>query len=365
MSKQVKIFVEDITPRWGTERAVINLANNLEHHGYQVTVISLYSSSGYPSFTLASGVTIKHCDVYKNQQHDSIAKRINRIINLTKTLLKNISKKDDIIIGTEVIINSLLGMLKLTRRSLKNKKILGWDHMVYDFPNPMARKLRHLFYKRLDKIILLTKQDEKRYKKDKYINTFVIPNEAPQVKDVNQLTRHQRLLAIGRLTEMKGFDILINDISPLLNEFPEWILEIYGDGEMKKELLDLIDKNGMNGRIKIQTPREDIFTVYQEASIYLMSSRFESFGIVLIEAQANGLPIVAYASEGPNEIIDDGRDGYLVPIGRSEEFRQAIKKLIIDRNLREQMGLQAIESAKALGYKENFVKWEKILESKI
>lgn len=144
------------------------------------------------------------------------------------------------------------------------------------------------------------------------------------------------VLAVGRLEEQKGFDYLL-DIWKLIEndkDFNEWKLQVVGSGSLKQQLRDKENNLGLK-RVKWLPFTEHIEECYKNASIYVMSSRFEGFALVLLEAKAFGLPIVSFdIKNGPNEIVQNGVNGYIVPPFDISMFAESLKVLMKDDKLR-------------------------------
>jgi glycosyltransferase, group 1 family len=160
--------------------------------------------------------------------------------------------------------------------------------------------------------------------------------------------KKKSVIAVGRLSFEKGFDYLI-DVWKIINQrFPDWILDMYGHGELKTELQNRIDTSGLSAVIKLKGVTNDIVTEYQSHSIYIMTSRNEGFPLVLIEASSCGLPIVSFdCPNGPNEIVMHGDNGFLVsPVGNVKMMASYLMQLMSDETLRKRMGCCSFELSK-------------------
>ncbi|WP_145505956.1 glycosyltransferase, partial [Yersinia alsatica] len=144
------------------------------------------------------------------------------------------------------------------------------------------------------------------------------------------------------LTNIKGFDLLLDIWAKIEEVNSDWELVIAGDGEDKKLLAKKINElNLKNVALLPSTP--NVHDLYDQSAIYVMTSRFEGFPMVLLEAKASGLPIIAYDCDtGPSELIIDGEDGFLIPFADSDTFSDRLIKLMNDDNLREAMSLRSL-----------------------
>jgi glycosyltransferase involved in cell wall biosynthesis len=155
----------------------------------------------------------------------------------------------------------------------------------------------------------------------------------------------KKVIAVGRHAYEKGFDNLLKIWKKVVEDYPDWVLEIYGKSDEKFELRELAKNLNLTENIVFHEPVQNINEKYSEASFYLMTSRFEGFGMVLIEAMAAGLPCVAYDCPcGPRSIIDNEKNGFLIQNNNEKDYINAVKTLIEDKELRIRMG----ETAKSV-----------------
>ncbi|RKS98784.1 glycosyltransferase family 4 protein [Flavobacterium sp. 123] len=155
----------------------------------------------------------------------------------------------------------------------------------------------------------------------------------------------KKVIAVGRHAYEKGFDNLLKIWKKVVEDYPDWVLEIYGKSDEKFELKELAENLNLTENIVFHEPVQNINEKYSEASFYLMTSRFEGFGMVLIEAMAAGLPCVAYDCPcGPRNIIDSEKNGFLIQNNNDKDYINAVKTLIEDKELRIRMG----ETAKSV-----------------
>lgn len=155
----------------------------------------------------------------------------------------------------------------------------------------------------------------------------------------------KKVIAVGRHAYEKGFDNLLKIWKKVVEDYPDWVLEIYGKSDEKFELRKLANNLNLTENIVFHEPVQNINDKYSEASFYLMTSRFEGFGMVLIEAMAAGLPCVAYDCPcGPRNIIDNEKNGFLIQNNNEKDYINAVKTLIEDKELRIRLG----ETAKSV-----------------
>lgn len=221
----------------------------------------------------------------------------------------------------------------------------------YYSTNQNIRKPIRLFNRIRSKLIVsLTKNDAKNWPEFKRVE--IIPNFSnikpckPYDPDI------RRVIAVGRLMGQKGFDILIKAWESVARSHPDWKLDIYGTGRDKEMLQNMIDKSGLADKVTLCGLSDDMPMIYASGSIFVLSSRYEGFGLVLLEAMTCGVPCVSFdCPEGPSGIITDGQDGILVPFRglsdaqRAEALAENISRLIGDRDMRLRMSEKAITKA--------------------
>lgn len=198
--------------------------------------------------------------------------------------------------------------------------------------------------RRFDRFVVLT-QEDRQYWGD-LPNIQVIPNAAMRLKNVYADPSVKRVLAVGRLDYQKGFDKLIQawKLVKKDSELSDWKLDIFGQGEWKDKLLNEIKEYGLEDSLKIHAPTTDIGQEYVSSSILVMSSNYEGFPMVMIEAMACGVPVVSFAFKcGPKDIIRHQENGLIVPEGDVIALAKALSFMMKDNALRAHCAQNARE----------------------
>ena len=224
--------------------------------------------------------------------------------------------------------------------------------------------------RRLDQLVVLT--DKSKASWPELSNVTVIPDPITILREKETVNSEKfaaagkrevgvnRVVTIGRYAYQKGYDLLLQAWAEVertrkeergrrneeMRELENWTLDIYGQGD-QTDYRQLMAELGIDSnRCHLNGPVEDVVKAYQESSIFVLSSRFEGFGMVLIEAMACGLPVVSFdCPAGPDEIITDGVDGLLVPSGDVYALAEKLMLLMSDENLRRRLGQQARQTA--------------------
>lgn len=157
----------------------------------------------------------------------------------------------------------------------------------------------------------------------------------------------KRIIAAGRLEDQKNFSELVEAWGTVSAGHPDWRLDIFGEGSQRGALLQLVSRLGLEGKVRLCGTTDDIMTEYVRSSAVVMSSKHEGFPLVLVEGSACGLPLISYdCPTGPSEIIEDGVNGFLVPMGDTAKLAAAIERVISDDALRAEMGAAAFETSR-------------------
>ena len=221
----------------------------------------------------------------------------------------------------------------------------------------LVGKLRHL-----DRLVLLTDKGKSDW--PELANVTVIPDPIPLQTEVVSQLKEKRVVTIGRYAYQKGYDLLLHIWSEVEKKFPDWSLSIYGMGN-QSQYSQLMKNLGIDAqRCLLNGPVNDVSKIYGESSVFVLSSRFEGFGLVLAEAMSCGVPVVSFDSPyGPSDIITDGVDGFLIKDWNEKAFADKVCLLIEEADLRQRMGQAAIHSSQRFQPDRIILEWQKLFES--
>lgn len=350
----------------GTERVISAKINWLACHGYDVTLVTYEQGKHSLPFPLDSRVNVIDLDTrFFLIRNYSIFRRFICYLHL-KALLKNrlgtvVNKfHPDVIITTAYslkIADVLLEFRNEARLVMESHETCYSVLKAYDYRHSFLMKYIAAFFdnrsmklvNEYDCLVTLTEGDAKEWREKGVKNVEVIPNPlSVYPKDVSNDTDRPfgRIISVGRLEKVKGFDFLISAFALISDKCPNWRIDIYGAGSCEEELLDMIASKGMDGRISICTPTEGIYDEYLRSDFCVLSSRHEGFGMVLLEAMSCGIPCVAFDCKyGPGEIIKSGYSGLLVKDGDIHELSLGILWLIEHQEERLKMGQRSREDS--------------------
>ncbi|QXQ08971.1 stealth conserved region 3 domain-containing protein [Paeniglutamicibacter sp. Y32M11] len=236
--------------------------------------------------------------------------------------------------------------------------------------NSMARGstaepiLRHS--PRVDSIVALTERNKEWLQNQwgsRAPRVDVIPNALPNIGRPRSSGTQKVVMGAGRLVSAKGFSTLVRAFSRVADEFPDWRLRIFGDGPGREQVIATARNLGIARQVEIFPPTDEIEQEWARASIGALASVSEGLPLVLLEARGAGLPLVSFDCEtGPREIIEHGKDGYLVPVGDVGGFAEALRILMGDEGKRLQMAARATESLQRFAPDVIATQWETLFQ---
>lgn len=175
---------------------------------------------------------------------------------------------------------------------------------------------RKIGAKHSDAVVTITKQDYEMYKERYHpVSLYQIYNPVDERIKYGYQANHnpKKIISVGRLTYQKNYPLLLRVAKEVLDKHPDWSWDIYGEGEEKKEITNNIREKGLEGKVVLKGQVNNLYERYKDYSFYVITSRYEGFGMALLEASRAGLPIISFDVEcGPREIIKDDVNGYLV-----------------------------------------------------
>lgn len=358
----------------GMERVLANKANYLSAHGYEVVIATTDQQNRPPFFELDE--RIRCVDLGINYEENNGKSFLNKLLHyprkqyLHRKRLEKVLRQERPDVTVSMFCNDAGfiprikdGSAKVLEIHFSKFKRLQYGRKgLWRLADIWRSKQDERTVSQFDRFVVLTEED-KRYWGD-LANMTVIPNALTfQTSQVAGLD-NKKVVAIGRYTHQKGFERLVYAWQELAPRFPDWQLDIVGDGEEREALQRLICECGLERQISLVRPTKDVERVYRDASLFVLSSRYEGLPMVLLEAQAFGLPIVAFRCKcGPEDVVSDGETGFLVDEGDIAALADRMALLMDDESMRKRMGQKAKEAS--LRYDEDVImaQWMNLFKS--
>lgn len=353
---KICFFGGNISNKGGTERVSTIIANNLAKEGHEVYMMSLVKCEG-PAFKLQENIKTIYLE---NGSGDNKKNFIPIVRELRKI---NKQYKFDVLIEVDVMLRIF------TVLSTKGTKIrvISWEH--FNFRTNLGTRLRDIARKiaarTSDYIVTLTEEDKEDYEQSLKCKAKIKAISNPLVFYPNEYSalNNKVVLSVGRMHPQKGFDMLIEAWAKVKKQDNEWKLRIAGDGDDFQKVKNKAIELQVEDSVEFLGLVNDVDKEYLDASIYVMSSRFEGFPMVLLEAMSFGLPVVSFdCHTGPRDIIKQNEDGLLVSPNDTDELANQLLKLMKNDELRYEMGQKAKENIKRFSINSIIEEWNEILE---
>ena len=346
----------------GAERVMSILANHWAEKGWTVTLLTLDDGTQKPFYNFHPGITHRPLGVAKSSSNI-----IQGLINNFKRVwvLRTAIKKS----RGQTVISFMAHTNILTLMATFG---LGVSTIVCEHNDPKFsltsngwRVLRNLTYPLASRLTVLTQSAVSYFSPAIQRKTFVMPNPVLKPTFNGDLKKDQQgnkiLLTMGRLTEQKGYDLLLETFAKITSKFPDWSLHIWGEGPLRESLEKLRDQLALQNSVQFLGLTKQPYEKMREADLYVMSSRYEGFPMVLIEAMACGLPVISFDYNGSRDIIREGVDGVLVPLGDVPAMSVALEQLMTDEKKRAHLSTRAPEVIERFGLEKIMGMWEELL----
>ena len=361
----------------GMERVLTQKANYLAERGYEVHIVLTDGEGKSPYYHLDSRIKLHQLAIdFEKPYHYGLLKRIwlyQKKMHILKKKLNECLCNIHPDITISLLRRDINVINKMKDGSIKIGEI-HFDRLHYRqfssryLPNIIC-KIVSLYWsksliaelRKLARFVVLTYEDASNWPELK--NLTVIPNPISVFPEHRSKCNQKQVMACGRYVEQKGFDRLIDAWSIVSKQHKDWILRIYGDGHLREILEQQVNRLGLNRQCILEHSVKDISACYLNRSIFVLSSRFEGFGLVLAEAMASGVPVVSFDCPcGPKDIITDGVDGFLARDGDVQDLANKIIMLIENTNKRIDMGGQARFSSQRYHINQIGPQWESLFE---
>ncbi len=361
----------------GMERVLVNKVTYLVNRfHWDVSIVTTDQKGRPPFYALPEGVRMTDLGINYSDDNPKGAlvkifgylRRRRRHKRLLSELLKR--EKADIVVSLYPSESSFIPSIKDGSRKVLELHFCKFFRLQYGRGGLLGlidrwrTRQDERIVRNFDKFVVLSREDRGYW--GNLPDIEVIPNAALFQSDGCSDVMNHRVIAVGRLDYQKGFDRLIMawDIVAKSGKFPDWRLDIFGQGEWKGMLQQMIDERGLGASVALNAPTKSIGREYADSAMLVMSSNYEGFPMVMIEAMASGLPVVSFDFKcGPKDIIDNNVNGILVHNGDIKGLADAMMRLMGDEELRRSMSVQARRVVDTYSEETVMTRWVELFES--
>ena len=361
----------------GTIRVTLSTAGVLAERGHDVEVASLTQRRLRPRFPVPPGVRLVSLASpfrpVRGLSRAALAGTQSRLAHPNDRLGTHLSRAHDhwlrryladqddcVVVGTRMSVNLALAQLRTDRQVALAQE---HNHLA---KAPEVRAAYAAQYPLLDGVAVLTAADAAQYRALLGTTTRVdvVPNALPHgITPRRSPLTATVAVAAGSLIRRKGFDLLVDAWRPVAAAHPEWRLRIYGVGDQADELATRIERAGLSGTVTLEGFAADLAGRLDEASLFVLPSRREGMPLVLLEAMAAGLPVVAAdCPTGPAEILQGGTSGRLVPVGDRRALTEGILSVVSDEQERRRLADAAATRVRDFDLASTASRWEGLFE---
>lgn len=383
---KITFLVYNIYGMGGTVRTVVNTANYFARKNYEVEIISVRRTRGRPMFNLDSRIKLK--PIFDARRGKLFGRNTPLYQKLIKRILMKIpsvfiDKHEDLYHMFNLFVDlKIIHAIRKVERGVfittlpsfnilsaiftrKNIVKIGQEHKYFNgYAKSLRRKIQKR-YKNLDALTCLTDSEINVYEsllKNSKTKLYKIENATDLPEKTSKLNE-KVIIAAGRYVHEKGFDMLIDAFEEVAAKHPDWKLKIFGAGVEEDDLRERIFEKKLYNHVFLMPKTDNILEEMVNSSIYALSSRQESFGMVVIEAMSVGVPCVSFKCPGPSEIIKDKVDGLLIEQNHVEKFTEGLLALINSERLRIELGRNAKKNVRRYSFDMVGDKWEKVLQA--
>lgn len=352
------VFLNHFISGGGAERVTCLLAGRMAESGHEVILMT----DLFRPFAYTFDERVRKIPLFTSEKESRSHVYFLYMVRNVRTMIKD--EQPDIIVG----VLPVMSMVAIIASYGTKTKVIASHHTSFDRREGWhIRFIKDYAYRFADAVTILTQADY-NYLGSRLPKKVVMPNPLayPCVKDVTN-PRKKNILAVGRLDvwKIKGFDILIEAWGKIAKDFPEWSLDIAGKGKNESlvQLRNIAEANGVFSRINFLGFRKDIDAVMRESSIFVLSSRIEGFGMVLIEAMSQGCACISFDDGGrQSEIIRNDSEGIIVDRHNADDLADSMRAMITNEPRRREIALRGLDRVNNYNIEKTAKRWESLFE---
>lgn len=359
--KEKYLFVIPRMGNGGAERVMATLANEFSEQNKEIIILSLTSDQSF--YELADNVQIIGAG-YKIDKSSKLLRYVDMGVNGIASLfyIHKVIKlwKPNIVISFLTHTNLLTIILKIFKPSMKLVVSERCEPWVRSYPIKLATKF---LYPLANSIVCQSNVVATFFPRYAQNKIKIIPNPINVESISEKIFSEKRkvIIGVGRLFEQKNFELLINSFFDISEEFPEHTLEIYGEGHLRENLQSLINDLELNNRVFLKGVKNNVIKYVANSELFVMSSDYEGFPNVLIEAMASGMPVISTDfSTGVAKDLVKQNNGILVPVGNRKLMSQAMRTILSDSNKQKIMSKENRKIKDRLSTQEILKEWTSV-----
>ena len=342
----------------GAERVIITLANHWAARGWSVTLLTFEQPGSRPYYEVDPRVTLRQLDVVASR---NLARAIWQSLRRIFVLRREIRAiRPDVVISflAKINVTTVLATRGLDLAVVVSER----NNPERQAVSPVWQWLRHRLYGVADRLVTPSEGVLRSLPAALRTRGCVIPNPVDLPSPPPRAGEGRTLVAVGRLVDQKGFDLLLPAFARIAGDHPDWNLVIWGEGSERARLEALRDRLGLAERVRMPGLTRHPGEWVEDAALFVLSSRFESFGNVVTEAMAAGLPtIVTDCPWGPGEIVRHDVDGWLVPPEDVDALAEGLDRLMADPALRARLAAAAKQNVRRFARANVMAMWDDLV----
>lgn len=339
--KSILFYFNSLQPSGGIERVIVTLANKMCNQ-YEITI--LVKDPPLSFYILDERVKLISLG---NQLDFNMNSKISRFFTAIASVYKNTKSLKQFLSKNRFDYYYLAHPLNVVEfqlvRRINNKDTIVTEHGAPDAYNTIYKMIKKWLYPKAKVYVVPTTTDTHYYKSLGFPAQY-LPHFKSPLPYEKALLIQNIALSVGRFTAVKQQMVLLQIWNSLVNEkkIKNWKLNLVGNGELKAQFEAYINKNNLQDYVFLKSPRQDVEFYYKQASLFLLSSKTEGFGMVLLEAISFGLPCISFdCPSGPRDIIRDNENGFLIPPNDQIGYEKAVVKFVDNPNLKKTMGIKS------------------------
>lgn len=342
-------FVTSTLHAGGSERVMSLLANTFQKRGYEVEIICINKHLVF--YPINDGVKVWFAE--DEVRSTSILKKMVWLRNHVK------SEQPDVVIAfmLEVFCVTLASLIGV------NIPVISSERIDPHFFGKAKGFLRWVLLRRTAHLVVQTQRIKEFYSPQLQARTTIIKNPVTEkVFELPLVKKENHIIAVGRLAYQKNYPMMFRAFAQVHQCYPDYKLFVYGDGPQKDEIHAVIRQLGMEDSIILAGKSDHIVDEMNRSRLFVMSSDYEGMSNALLEAVCVGLPALSTDVSGAKDLIEDGKNGYVVPVGDEAAFAAALKKILSSEDKMVEMGRNS--KAMAPNFKEEKIveQWEKVIK---